>query len=41
MIGAGPMTRFLGTYRGRVNAESDLGFVWKASAVQELLDAIS
>lgn len=35
----GPVTRFLGVYSGRLNAESDLGFVWKISAVIELLEA--
>lgn len=29
---------FLGVYSGRVNSESDLGIVWHASAVQELLN---
>jgi len=29
---------FLGIYSGRVNSESDLGMVWHASAVKELLD---
>jgi hypothetical protein len=38
--GGGEMTRFLGIYSGRVNAESDLGFVWKASALRELIAAI-
>lgn len=28
---------FLGIYSGRINAESDLGFVWKAYAIAELL----
>jgi hypothetical protein len=35
-VGGGPFVRFLGVYSGRVNKESDLGFVWKASAVDEL-----
>ncbi len=35
----GPVTRFLGVYSGRINIESDLGFVWKMRAVIELLDA--
>jgi hypothetical protein len=39
MIGSGAMTRFLGIYSGRLNAQSDLGFVWKASVVQELVAA--
>lgn len=34
---SGPTTRFLGIYSGRINAESDLGIVWKASAIAELI----
>ena len=33
----GPVERFIGVYSGRINAESDLGIVWKASAITELL----
>ena len=33
-------SRFLGVYSGRINAESDIGVVWKASAIAELLDTI-
>lgn len=33
----GPVERFIGIYCGRVNAESDLGIVWKASAIAELI----
>jgi len=40
MVGAGVMTRFLGIYSGRINAESDLGFVWKAAAIQQLVSGI-
>jgi hypothetical protein len=32
-----PVWRFLGIYSGRINKESDLGIVWKASAITELL----
>lgn len=32
-----PVTRFLGIYSGRISQESDLGLVWKASAVAELM----
>jgi len=39
-LGGGTMTRFLGIYSGRVNPESDLGFVWKASALQNLVASI-
>ncbi len=35
----GPNTQFLGIYSGRVNEESDLGFVWKASAIKELVNS--
>ncbi len=33
----GPVTRFLGIYSGRINEQSDLGLVWKASAISELV----
>ncbi len=36
-IFTGPVTRFLGIYSGRLNEQSDIGFVWKAKALQELL----
>jgi hypothetical protein len=36
----GPVQRFLGIYSGRVNDESDLGIVWKASAIAELVASI-
>ncbi len=35
----GPVTRFLGIYSGRINTESDLGIVWKASAILELVES--
>lgn len=38
--GTGTHTRFLGIYSGRINSESDLGIVWKASAIAELLTSI-
>lgn len=38
-VRVGASTRFLGIYSGRVNTESDLGFVWKASAIKELVDS--
>ncbi len=37
---SGPVWRFLGIYSGRINSESDLGVVWRASAIAELLKAI-
>ncbi len=37
---SGPVFRFLGIYSGRINNESDLGIVWKASAIQQLLSSL-
>lgn len=34
----GPVERFLGIYSGRINEQSDLGFVWRASAIAEIVD---
>jgi Trypsin-like peptidase domain len=34
---SGPVLRFIGIYSGRINAESDLGVVWKAAAIRELV----
>jgi hypothetical protein len=34
----GPVWRFLGIYSGRISAESDLGHVWKAPAIAEIID---
>ncbi|MBI3829591.1 MAG: trypsin-like peptidase domain-containing protein [Planctomycetes bacterium] len=39
-IAPGPMFRFLGIYSGRVNRQSDLGRVWKAAAIRELVDTL-
>ena len=36
-----PVTKFLGIYSGRINSESDLGIVWKASAIKELVDSLN
>ena len=36
----GPTTRFLGIYSGRINDQSDLGIVWKVSAIRELVETI-
>jgi hypothetical protein len=33
-----PPETFLGVYSGRINKESDLGYVWKLGAVRELVD---
>lgn len=35
-----PVQRLLGIYSGRINAESDLGIVWKISAIKELMDTV-
>ena len=37
---AGPIWNFIGIYSGRINAESDLGMVWKASALRELINVV-
>lgn len=37
-IFGGPVEQFLGVYSGRINEQSDLGFVWKASAVREIVE---
>jgi hypothetical protein len=34
----GPIKRLLGIYSGRINSESDLGIVWKMSAIKELVN---
>ncbi|WP_202908959.1 S1 family peptidase [Cognatilysobacter segetis] len=34
----GPVTRLLGIYSGRVNAESDIGIVWRTSALHGLVE---
>lgn len=39
-IFTGPVTKFLGIYSGRVMEESDLGIVWKASAIAELVSSL-
>lgn len=35
-----PAYRFMGVYSGRINPESDLGYVWKASAVRDLIEVM-
>jgi hypothetical protein len=32
-----PLSKFIGVYSGRINPESDIGIVWKASALQQLI----
>jgi hypothetical protein len=36
----GPVTKFQGIYSGRINDQSDLGLVWKAKAISELIASI-
>jgi len=33
----GPVQRLFGIYSGRINKESDLGYVWKVSAIQDVV----
>lgn len=33
-----PVCRFVGIYSGRIRGDSDLGMVWKVSAIKELID---
>lgn len=33
-----PIARLLGVYSGRVNEQSDIGYVWKIAAIQEILE---
>jgi hypothetical protein len=35
-----PVLRFIGIYSGRINSESDLGIVWKVSALEELVSTL-
>lgn len=39
-IFSGPVTKFRGIYSGRLNDQSDIGLVWKASAVEQLVASI-
>lgn len=39
-IFGGPVTKFLGIYSGRMNDQSDLGIVWKANAVADVVGAV-
>lgn len=36
---SGPAKRLLGIYSGRINAESDLGFVWRTGAIGDVVSA--
>lgn len=35
-----PACRFLGVYSGRINEDSDIGIVWKAEAIRELVSSL-
>ncbi|MGC4890066.1 trypsin-like peptidase domain-containing protein [Micromonospora sp. DT227] len=37
MFSGPPIEKLLGVYSGRINSQSDLGFVWRTSAVKEIL----
>lgn len=37
---SGPVTKLLGVFGGRLNRQSDLGIVWRVSAISEVVDAI-
>ena len=39
-ISGGSVTKFLGIYSGRLNDQSDLGTVWKASAIAEVVATV-
>lgn len=34
----GPVTRLLGIYSGRINSESDIGIVWRTTALHGLIE---
>ena len=36
----GPVRKFLGIYSGRINAESDLGMVWKPDVIREIVRGV-
>jgi hypothetical protein len=35
-----PVWKLIGIYSGRINAESDIGIVWKATAIQHLITSL-
>lgn len=35
---AGPVERLVGVYSGRINDQSDLGFVWKRTVISDILE---
>jgi hypothetical protein len=40
-ITAGPIQKFIGIYSGRIHKDSDIGMVWKVSAIQELINSFA
>lgn len=36
----GEFSRIMGIYSGRINKDSDLGIVWKTSAIVEMINAL-
>ena len=38
-VGYGPVTQFLGIYSGRINEDSDIGYVWRSVAIAETISA--
>lgn len=38
-ITAGPVEELLGVYSGRINEQSDLGFVWKRTAISRIVES--
>jgi hypothetical protein len=36
---AGPVELLLGVYSGRINEQSDLGFVWRRAGIQEIVES--
>lgn len=39
-ITGGEVTKLMGVYSGRINAQSDLGIVWKASVIADILATV-
>lgn len=39
VIGGGEVEEFVGVYSGRINDQSDLGVVWRAEAVRQIIEA--
>jgi hypothetical protein len=37
----GSVWRFLGIYSGRISDQSDIGMVWKAAAIREVVAAVT